>query len=461
MNVTAVENAIYDRYIAPTKAQRSNYIGVEIEMPVVNLSGEAADEKVSIETAAKFSEKFGFTAVGHDADDNVNSMIDHQTGDDLSFDCSYTNLELSMGKCTDLFQIKQRFEGYYKFLNEQFAKEGYTLTGMGVNPAANVNHNKPIPNERYRMLYHYLHSYPRHMTEVDMRFHDRPDFGTFTSASQVQLDVECDKLIDVLNVLGLIEPYKSLLFSNSYLTDYPQYLCARNMLWEHSMQGYNPHNIGMFDHKLNSIDELLEYISTQSIYCTMRDGKYVDFTPVPVREYFARDSVEGEYFDGEEYRTISFKPIPEDIEYLRTFKFEDLTFRGTIEYRSSCCQPIKDVMTVAAFHTGLNEKLYELKELIENDSVIYGHGYSPIEMQRMLSMRKLPDFLDKKMLTRQLINILDIAENGLKLRGHGEEILLAPLYERAEKLKNPASTMLDGLDRGVPMRHYIEKYAEL
>ena len=35
---------------------------------------------------------------------------------------------------------------------------------------------------------------------------------------------------------------------------------------------------------------------------------------------------------------------------------------GTIEYRSSCCQPLSEAMTVAAFHTGLKEKLYELIE---------------------------------------------------------------------------------------------------
>lgn len=461
MNKYAVENAIYERYITPTKAHRPHYIGVEVEMPVVNLSGEAVEESIAIETAARFSEKFGFTEAGRDADGNINSMIDNTTGDDLSFDCSYSNLELSMGKCTDLFQIKTRFEKYYKYLNEQFSKEGYTLTGMGVNPNANVNHNKPIPNERYRMLYHYLHSYPKYKSEVDMRFHDRPDFGTFTSASQVQLDVEYDNLTDVLNVLGLLEPYKSLLFANSYMPEFPQYLCVRNMLWEHSMQGYNPHNIGMFDKQMGSVDELVEYIGTQSIYCTMRDGKYIDFTPIPVREYFSRDSIDGEYFDGKGYRSIKIKPEPGDIEHLRTFKFEDLTFRGTIEYRSSCSQPISDVMTVAAFHTGLNERLGDLKELIESDRVIYGHGFSPSEMQRLLSLKELPDFLDRKSLKKQLLNILDVANAGLARRGYGEEALLAPLYERAEKLKNPASTMLEGLSRGVPMRKYIEEYAAI
>ena len=61
------------------------------------------------------------------------------------------------------------------------------------------------------------------------------------------------------------------------------------------------------------------------------------------------------YVDGS-YKEISFSPAIEDLEYLRTFKFVDLTFRGTIEFRSVCCQSITDVMTVASFHLGLKNQ---------------------------------------------------------------------------------------------------------
>ena len=456
-----IRNAIYDKYIAPTKKKRPDYIGVEIEMPVVNLYGKPVDEAVSINVAEKFTDHFGFSPEGHDSNGNLASSKHSPTGDILSFDCCYSNLELSFGKAVSLFEVKERFEKYCRFLNAEFAKHNYTLTGMGVNPNADINHNKPIQNERYRMLYHYLHSYPQHKNEVDIRFHERPDFGTFTSASQVQLDVRYDELTDVINVFGLLEPYKALLFANSYLPDYPEFLCVRNMLWEHSMQGYNPHNVGMFAQKISSVDELIDYIGTQSIYCTMRDDKYVDFTPVTIDEYFSKSSIEGEYYDGESYRKISFSPESKDIDHLRTFKFEDLTFRGTIEYRSSCCQPLSEALTVAAFHTGLKEKLYELKELLENDHVIYSHGFSALELQKLLSKRKLPDFLDAGAVEQQLINILDLAAIGLKKRSLGEEILLSPLYERAEKHTNPAKTMLDGISKGTPITNYIEQYAAI
>ena len=227
------------------------------------------------------------------------------------------------------------------------------------------------------------------------------------------------------------------------------------------MQGYNPHNIGMFTDKLHSVDELIEYIKSQSIYCTMRDGKYIDFKPVSVRDYFELEKVSGEYFDGSSYRSTTFSPECCDLQYLRTFKFEDLTFRGTIEYRSSCCQPICDVMTVAAFHTGLSIKLDELKKLLENDRVIYSHGYSPAELQDMLSKRELPKFLDRDGLRSQLEAILDIAASGLKERAKNEEHFLAPLYDRAEKLTNPAKEMLEGLEQGIPMTQFIEKYSRI
>ena len=289
----------------------------------------------------------------------------------------------------------------------------------------------------------------------------RPDFGTFTSASQVQLDVRYQDLTDVINIFGLLEPYKALLFANSYLPDYPDYLCVRNMLWERSMQGYNPHNVGMFEKQITDVDELIDYIGTQSVYCTMRDGKYINFTPLTVEELFSLETVEGEYYDGAQYRKITFTPELSDLEYLRTFKFEDLTFRGTIEYRSSCCQPLSEAMTVAAFHTGLKEQLPALKALLEQDEVIYHHGFNATELQKLLSRRKMPQFVQEAQIERQLLRILDLARDGLQQRGRGEEILLAPLYERARRHTNPAREMLRGLEQGVPIRRYIEQYAAI
>ena len=79
----------------------------------------------------------------------------------------------------------------------------------------------------------------------------------------------------------------------------------------------------------------------------------------------------------------------------------------------------------------------------------------------MFSKRKYPDFVKKSELSAQLLRILELAKDGLKFRGYGEETLLEPLFERAQSITNPAREMVKGVEGGVPMREYIEKYSLL
>ena len=99
--------------------------------------------------------------------------------------------------------------------------------------------------------------------------------------------------------------------------------------------------------------------------------------------------------------------------------------------------------------------------MLENDKVIYGHGFTALELQDLLSKRELPSFLNYDLIEKQLLKILDISSSGLKSRGLGEEILLNPLYERAKKHTNPAKTMLEGISNGIPIINYIEQYAAI
>ena len=460
MTQNIIDKAIFGKYILPTKGKTKKFIGIEIEMPVVNLNKEAVDENVIFALSEAFKKEFSFEVISRDSEGNANSLQNDENGDNLSFDCCYSNLELSLGKGENLHGIKERFDRYYSFINKFFSKYNYTLTGMGINPYYKLNHNKPIQNERYRMLYHHLQSYKRY-AGGEIPFHSYPEFGTFTSASQVQIDIFYDDLIPVINAFNKLEPFKSVLFANSYFPEEPTFMCARNMLWERSMQGYNPHNIGMFEYELKDTRDLVEYIKSTSIYCTMRDGRYVNFTPVPITDYLKLDSVRGEYYDGSKYVEVDIVPDIDDLEHLRTFKFEDLTYRGTIEFRSSCAQPICDSMCVAAFHIGLLERVSELSGLLSGDTSVYSHGYSAAELQRILSKRILPDFIDKARLSDMLVRILELAESGLRQRGMGEEEFLAPLYERARTLKNPSAIMVEGLEQGKNIEDYIRIYSKL
>ena len=399
MTQEALREKLYQKYIEPTRHKEKDYIGIEIEMPILNLNKEAVDFSVLHDITDLFMKEFDFHVDRMDDYDNIYAVLHEPTNDIFSYDCSYNNLELSLGKAENIQEIEVRFKKYYTFLQNCFKKYNYTLTGMGVNPYRSYNNNVPIPCGRYRMLYHFLSSYQKY-TDVPMYFHKYTDYGFFACASQVQLDIKYEDLLETINTFSKLEPFKAVLFSNSVLydeEDFKDVLCCRDMFWENSTHGINPHNIGMFDYEFKETEELLDYISSTSMFCTERDGKYIDFRPTPVTEYFAQDEITGEYFDRtiESHQNITFSPEDSDLDFLRTYKFNDLTYRGTIEFRSCCTQPMKDNMTIAAFHLGLKKNLKKLTHLLDNDTVIYQHGYNATELRKLLIKANLPDFVDE------------------------------------------------------------------
>ena len=277
INEDIIRNKLYSEFIKPTY-QNKNYIGIEIEIPIINLNKRAVDFDKVHEVTSKFQKQYGdFKIEGIDYDGNVFALKNPKTDDIVCYDCSYNNIEFAMGREKDLFTLHERFAEYYSFVKESFEDYNHTLTGMGINPYRKYNVNDPIPSERYLMLYHHLKSvnnYPN----VLMRFHKYPEYGMFSSASQVQLDVSKENLVQTINVFSKIEPIKALLFSNSVLYgENNQFTCYRDVLWEYSTHGVNPHNIGVYDVEFKDINDLQSYLESLNMYCVMRDGAYINF----------------------------------------------------------------------------------------------------------------------------------------------------------------------------------------
>ena len=454
-----IREKLYQAFLEPTKRKEKEYIGIEIEIPIVNLNKEAVDFELVHQITRDFKDEFdGFEVEGIDYEGNIYSLRDNSTDDMVCYDCSYNNIEFAMGKEEDLFTINERFLKYYSFFKSKFEEHGHTLTGMGINPYRKYNNEIPIPNERYLMLYHHLKSYTDY---DDMDFHEYPGYGMFSSASQVQLDVPYDDLIDNINVFSKLEPIKALLFSNSVLLeDNEDYACFRDLLWEYSTHGINPRNIGMYDLEFESMNQLLSYLESLNIYCVIRDGFYINFHSMPLKEFFKRDKIEGEYFCKGKYGTIEFEPSLEDIKYLRAFKFINLTFRGTLEYRSVCTQPIKDSMSVAAFHVGLKHKIDELESLFLGSDV-FSNTHDVAELRKLLIKTEINGLLDEDDLYLLAERVLDLAYIGLRERDLGEEVFLEPLYDNLNNRTNPGKRLLDSLNEGLSLEEIIKDYGEV
>lgn len=456
-----IRSKLYEEFIKPTN-QKKNYIGIEIEIPIINLNKKAVDFDVVHKITEKFQNHYSdFKKEGVDYEGNVFSLKNPKTDDIVCYDCSYNNIEFAMGKEKDLFTINDRFKEYYSFVKEEFENNNHTLTGMGINPYRKYNKNVPIPSERYLMLYHHLKSYKKYQN-IPMHFHSYPEYGMFSSASQVQLDVSKEDLVQTINVFSKIEPIKALLFSNSVLFGENNNLtCFRDALWEYSTHGVNPHNIGVYDVDFKDIDDLQAYLESLNIYCVMRDGAYINFPSMNLLDYFARDYVRGEIYCNGQYREIDIKPCINDIKYLRPFKFINLTFRGTVEFRSICTQPIKDSMSVAAFHLGLKDKLNDLEHLIENDTAIYHKGYTAGELRKLLIQEEIPKMFNKNEICKLSKDIVDLAAEGLDERGLGEEVFLNSLYMRIKNHTNPGKELLKSVRRGIKIEKIINDYGKV
>ena len=451
--------AIDRRFFAPLRRPRTRRVGVELELPVWNLAPGKATDFAAVHVATdEFLGRFDFPDTTRDDTGALYRARDPKTGDELSFDCSFNTLEISFGPDEDLTIVRRRFGEYYPALQEALLRRGHSLSGMGINPRWRENRPEPIGNGRYRMLLHHLKSYSKYGGSP--QFHDHPDFGLFSCASQAQIDADEETVVEIINAFNALEPFKAVLFANSPFGDHGEWLCGRDRLWSHSLHGLNPHNCGMYGVTLRSTTDLVGYLQSTSIYCAERGGKYLNFAPVPLREYLSRETIAADYWDPK-WRThlaCTFRPDADDVAWLRPFKFEDLTQRGTVEFRSVCEQPVRDAFAPAAFHAGLAENVAALGELLESDSVLYGHGYGTSELRALLTHRDWPSFVDRKALSVQLQRILDLAEDGLEKRGFGEVFLLKPLRRRADALSNPALEQVRRLERGEAIESVATDY---
>ena len=457
-----ISDALQARFFAPLRRKRTRRVGVELELPVWNLVPGAATDFSAVHAATEdFLSRFPFSDYVRDDEGAVYRATDPATRDELSFDCSYNTLELSFGPGDDLNETSRRFVAYYSALQDAFGHRGHALTGMGINPRWRVNREAPIGNGRYRMLLHHLKSYSKYGGSP--QFHDHPDFGLFSCSSQTQVDADEETLVQVINTFNLLEPFKAVLLANSPFGERSETLCGRDALWSKSLHGINPHNCGMYGVTLRSLADIEGYLESTSVYCVERGERYINFAPVPLRDYLELGTVVGEYWDGaaKVHRKCLIAPSPADVAWLRPFKFEDLTQRGTVEFRSVCEQPVREAFASAAFHAGLSERVDRLAELLEHDAVLYGHGYGAAELRGLMIRREWPSFVDRKALAVELHGILDIAEAGLADRGFGEGHLLAPLRRRADMLASPAREHVERLERGESIESIAADYGDL
>lgn len=84
IDTNTIKQAIYRKYIEPTRQRDGRYIGVEFEIPIVNKARKAVDFSIVFDMVDAFAAEFGFNEQIHDDEGNIGSISSVENGDDLS-----------------------------------------------------------------------------------------------------------------------------------------------------------------------------------------------------------------------------------------------------------------------------------------------------------------------------------------------------------------------------------------
>lgn len=416
-------NLLKKRYLENIKENPDLFVGVELEYPVVNLEGKATDIEVVKELFRYLPSILGFTIEKVDEFGNPIQLLDPVSQDTILFEVSYTTIEFAFGKAETIQEVENRFNNYMDVIQKKLAESNYAIVGCGIHPNWEKNENQPVAYARYQMLMAYL-NLSRSKTNVDL--HDYPQYGAFICGSQVQLDVSKSNYLRVINAFTQIEAAKAYLFANSEFSgaDWDTKI-SRDIFWEESMHGIYPENVGVNARLFKDEDDFFDYLDHSAIFTAERDGQTYYFNPIQARDYLTTPEIQAFTLNGDE---ILIYPQEEDFQTHRSYQYQDLTTRGTIEFRSVCTQPLNRTFAATAFHLGLLLHLDKLEAYLQSAPFFTTFGRDYKALRRQFSKKTLTDE-EETAIVEFSKGLLLLAEEGLEKRDKQEMTYLQPLKE--------------------------------
>ena len=411
------------RYLKNIKENPELYIGIELEFPIVHTKGKPTDIEVSKDLLRFLVDALSLEVEKEDQDGNPIQLVEPASQDRILFEVSYTTLEFAFGRAQKIQEVEGRFQAYMKVIQEKLSEKDHAIQGWGIHPNWDQNDNRPVAYPRYQMLMDYLNMGSR---QERVNLHDFPQYGAFLCGSQVQLDVSTANYLRVINAFTQIEAAKAYLFASSEFSgaDWDTRI-SRDIFWEESMHGIYPENVGVNAKLFKDEDDFFDYLDCSAIFTAERDGETYYFSPIRARDYLATDEIPAYTLNGKETLLV---PQEKDFQTHRSYQYQDLTTRGTIEFRSVCTQPLDRTFASAAFHLGLLVNLDKLETYLETAPFFENFGRDYKSLRRQFSKKPLTDE-EKAGVVQFSKDLLAIAEQGLESRGLREMTYLEPLKE--------------------------------
>ena len=433
------------------KKETPRKIGLEVEFPVVDLTGKAVSYSI-IKEMFRFLETKGFEL---HKDATTSEIIyareplnldqkSHTSSSSISTiigtDSGYCTLEIALKPQDNLFACREEFHKIIGILTEYFRCHNCLILGYGIQPITPPSQNLITQRACHLMSQKIMAKRSAMNRFIDQREGSDLDFGRITAASQCHIDVTVDEAIRAANALNGLSGLQIALTANSPVwlgrVD-PQWKAVREIFWEYMcVTLYTQVGIP------KSFSDIFDYVEYLCKFPPLMIERQSQLITVIEKETFkeflnSKKPSKGLTLNDQE---IAVLPEIEDIITHSSFAWFNARLSpkyGTIESRISCQQPPKETILVPALILGLIENLEEAEELLKS--------YSWEEWKRLRydSLRHvLQAQIDNKPVLPLVEKLITIAELGLRKRGNGEEIFLASAKRRIAERKVPANDII-------------------
>ena len=405
-----------EKYLSNMKEDSELFVGVELEFPIVETNGNKTNIEVTKNLFRTLANLSDFEVEKRDDDQNPIQLVHCSSKDRILFELSYNTIEFAFERARSINEVAKRFEDYLKIIQPILQENNHEIQGHGIHPLWKENDNSPVKIERYKMLMAFLA-----MNGTGMKTHSYPLYGAFICGNQVQLDVRRDNYLRIINAFNKIEAAKAYLFSNSeFSAEVWDTRISRDIFWEESLHGYYKENVGVYPKDYQSEEEFFNNLARTAIFTATREGKSYYFKPIRVEDYLDQKEITAYTADGNE-KIIN--PVKEDLKQHRSYQFQDLTARGTVEFRSVCTQPLETTFAPIAFELGLFVQLEKLESYLEYSLFFKNEEQDYRKLRKKYSKKNLSE-KEKEAIQSFSKDLLDIAKAGLTKRGYREEKFL-------------------------------------
>jgi gamma-glutamylcysteine synthetase len=428
------------------KANRKRFlhrrVGAELKFPFVDENGQAASQE-AIDGLWAYLESAGWMPRLDDTSGCVVGATCQGPMNDTMASCEtgYCKTEFALAHVASLHELAEMISGLRTLLREFSDRSGNRFLGFGLQPVTPPSKHLEMKKSR-NLFWERIFGSNRHITPEDG---DDVHLFTVSASSQVHIDVTLDEAVRAVNVFNGFSGAQVALTANSNIWKGaldPENKCLGELFWDWWNPGADRYGVPSRPFE-DLADYVRQIVMMKPVY-VRRGGKPVG---LPGYDSFFRYYCSSEPALGmdPEGSTVHLTPEPADIDQHSTFYWYNARVSRyyTLENRVCDQQPPDEQVCVAALTLGLASALGEAEEEIRR------HDWDLLRDARVAACRDgLQASVNGLRLSDLAGRMLQIAAEGLKKRGLGEQEYLAPLRARQQSGRCPADEAEKLFSRG-------------